>query len=362
MRKHVSFVVPYPIGQAPSQRFRFEQYLSVLEGKGFTYRVHSFWSLDTWEILYKEGHLTQKLIALMFGFMKRLFQLFFIIPHADYVFIHREATPLGPPFFEWTAVNLFSKKIIYDFDDAIWLPNTSKENNLAAFLKWNTKVGSICKWSFKVSCGNSYLLNYALQFNKNVILNPTTIDVTNVHNPSLYHRQKKSTSVIIGWTGTHSTLPYLNSLVPVLKKIEEKFSGQVRTLIIANKNPQLTLAFTDFKPWAKQTEIEDLLQIDIGIMPLTDDIWAQGKCGFKALQYMALGIPTLASPVGVNTQIINDTIDGYLCESTEAWISNLEKLICDKALRMKIGQHGRKKVIDGYSVESNSSNFLTLFS
>ena len=205
------------------------------------------------------------------------------------------------------------------------------------------------------------MANYARQFNTNVVVNPTTVDTVNLHNPS-NHSIKKSNSVVIGWTGTQSTIHYVKSLVPVFEKLAEKSSFPFRLLIITNKDPKLNLKFVDFIPWSKETEIEDLLKIDIGIMPLTDDIWTKGKCGFKALQYMALEIPALVSPVGVNTEIVDNGINGYWCATEDDWIKSLEKLITDKEQREKIGIAGRKKVIEYYSVSSNSSTFLGLFS
>jgi glycosyltransferase involved in cell wall biosynthesis len=357
----ILFLAPYPLGQAPSQRFRFEQYLKLLEEKDFWISFQSFWDEKTWAILYKPGFVLQKTTGFIKGIARR-FAILFQLSKIDFIFIHRESLPIGPPFIEWIIGKVLRKKIIYDFDDAIWLPNTSEENRLIAFLKWHSKVSSICKWSHKVSCGNSFLANYALLFNKNVVINPTTIDTVHLHNPSQFSINKVATPVVIGWTGTHSTLSYLNYLIPVFKKLEEIFSGQLRILIIANKDPKLNLRFIDFKFWSAQTEIEDLLQIDIGVMPLSNDIWAKGKCGFKALQYMALGIPAVASPVGVNKEIIDNKINGFLCGSETEWLACFEKLIADVRLRNQIGGAGRKKIIDNYSVLSNSSNFLGLFS
>jgi glycosyltransferase involved in cell wall biosynthesis len=131
--------------------------------------------------------------------------------------------------------------------------------------------------------------------------------------------------------------------------------------VIANKEPVLAIRSLTFIPWSKEHEIEDLLQIDIGIMPLTDDIWAKGKCGFKALQYMALAIPALASGVGVNAAIIDAGINGFLCTTEEEWFSCLKSLIDQPDLRRQIGNRGRQKIIDHYSVSSNTSTFLSLF-
>jgi glycosyltransferase involved in cell wall biosynthesis len=353
----ILFLVPYPIGEAPSQRFRFEQYFDLLHQNGIAVTVSSFWSLRAWQILYQRGHYLPKIFCLLAGFLKR----WLVISHTssfDWVFIHRECAPVGPPVFEWVIAKIFRKKIIYDFDDAIWLPNTSKENKVVGWLKFHGKIKSICRWSYRISCGNDWLANFARQYNSHVVVNPTTIDTERLHNPQLFKSQKAKDKFVIGWTGTHSTLPYLNNLIQVLQSIEKKYPVIIK--IISNKNPELPLVNVEFVRWKKETEVEDLLSFDIGLMPLTDDDWAKGKCGFKALQYMALGIPCVASPVGVNTSIIQHQTTGLLCQSTAEWESAIELLMRDTELRKKIGEAGRQTVVGRYSVVSNSSAFLGL--
>jgi glycosyltransferase involved in cell wall biosynthesis len=358
----ILIICPYPLAQAPSQRFRFEQYLDQLGQAGIEWTAKPFFSGKTWRLLYTKGHYGQKLVGSIAGFISR-FGILFFISGFDYVLIHRETAPIGPPFFEFVIARLFRKKIIYDFDDAIWLPNTSEENKLIAKVKWHSKVGAICKLSYKVSCGNNYLADFARKLNHNVVLNPTTIDTVLLHNPRLYQRSETpDNKIIVGWTGTHSTLKYLELLKPALQGIEEKYSGRVQFLVIADKEPKFELPSLIFSRWSKEKEIEDLMKIDIGVMPLPDDVWAKGKCGFKALQYMALEIPTLASPVGVNTEIIHHGQNGYLCRSDDDWVNYLALLIENKMLRKSIGQSARKTVVDHYSVFSNSPNFFSLFS
>ena len=228
--------------------------------------------------------------------------------------------------------------------------------------KWRNKVGSICKWSYKVSCGNEYLCNYATLFNRNAIYNPTTIDTENLHNRSLYTLPNHSDKIKIGWTGSHSTLKYLQELEPVLKRILNEYP-LVEFVVIADKEPVLgDVPSVRFVPWNSDTEIIDLLQLDIGIMPLPDDEWAKGKCGFKALQYMALEFPAVASPVGVNTKIIANGLNGFLCQTLREWEDALKLLIADAELRGRMGANGRKTIVEYYSVMSNSENFLSLFS
>lgn len=356
MKKKILILCPYPHGQAPSQRFRFEQYIGFLKNSGVSITQKSFLDEDTWHILYKPGNGLKKGWGIIKGFVNR-FLLLFTIFNYDFVFIHREATPVGAPIVEWLIAKVFRKKIIYDFDDAIWLNNTSQENKIAAALKCNLKVRWVCKWSYKVSCGNDYLAAYARQFNQNVEIVPTTID-TDYHR-SREIRNKKQETIVLGWTGTHSTEKYLSQLVPVLKELEKTFSFIFR--VISNHNPQLPLKSFQFKAWDKDTEIDDLLRFDIGVMPLEDNEWAKGKCGFKGLQYMALSIPTIMSPVGVNNQIIDHGENGYLAQNDLEWRNILIQLLADSSLRQRIGEEGRKKVIEYFSVKSQQSVYLDFF-
>lgn len=354
----ILFVVPYPIGQAPSQRFRFEQYFHILANQEIYYQVQSFWDEKTWAILYRPGQAWAKVFGMARGFCRRIALLFQLQPY-DFVFIHREVSPIGPPIFEWLISKVFRKKIIYDFDDAIWLPNTSEVNNLVARLKWSDKVSKICQWAYKVSCGNAYLCQYARQYNASVVLNPTTIDTDYLHNRTNTEEPTSGQLPVIGWTGTHSTLPYLQELLPILRQLEQKLGFNF--CVISNQAPDLTLQSLQFLPWKKDTEISDLLLFDIGVMPLTDDAWAKGKCGFKALQYMALGIPPLVSPVGVNTDIVNHGKDGFICDKPDEWQVALMELLTNEVLRKKIGKAARLKIESRYSVKSNTKNFLQLF-
>lgn len=353
--KKILFVIPYPTGVAPSQRFRFEQYFEILKSQDIHFEVAPFWTMKGWNLLYQKNHTIQKSFALMQGFLRRLV-LLFKTPRYDMVFIHREATPLGRPVFEYLMARVFKKKLIYDFDDAIWLPNTSEQNSIVGRLKYHQKVSSICKWSWKVSCGNDFLANYAKSFNEHVFVVPTTIE-TSYHKSQL--KKMPGNPVTIGWTGTHSTTKYLKPLVPILRKLIGEF--QVKILIISNQKPDWDFDDYEFVVWNKEKEIEQLDRIDIGIMPLDDTIWEEGKCGFKALQYMAMEKPTAVSSVGVNKRIISHEENGFLCATMDEWKTYLTSLILSESLRNKIGGKGRETIIKHYSVSSNTNRFLSLF-
>jgi len=357
----IIFLTPYPYDTAPGQRFRFEQYYGLLKDHGYELRVLSFLSLSAYERLYSMGYVVSNLISLLWGFAKRIFHLY-ILRSADFVFLFREAAPIGPPIFEWFISRVLRRKIIYDFDDAIWLTDKQNESKIEKVIRWRNKVSSICRWSHKISCGNLYLAEYARQFNSNVIVNPTTIDLNAVDLGLAKHQKKQNQKeVIIGWTGSHSTLKYLALLEPVFQQLEQSFP-HLNVLVIADRNPRLNLRRVKFIQWKKETEVEDLASISIGVMPLPDDEWTKGKCGFKALQYMALEIPAVVSPIGVNKDIIDHGINGYLCHTKEEWLECLAKLITDTTLRSQMGIEGKRKVISNYSVVSNSSTFLALFS
>lgn len=355
MEKRIAFIIPYPLGVAPSQRFRFEQYLYLFGSEGVGYSCYPFLLAKDFEILYKKGYFLKKVLSIFFGFFRR-FSLMFCLNKYDAVFIHREASPLGPPIFEWIIARVLKKRLIYDFDDAIWLENTSQTNKIISKIKKHSKVAVICRWSYIVLCGNKFLMNFAKNYNDNVVKVPTTIDTENEHNRI---KQHKESEVVVGWTGTHSTIKYLYEIEDVLSELQQKMRFAFK--VISNKDPLFKKLKYDYISWNKNKEIEDLLKIDIGIMPLLDDDWAKGKCGFKALQYMALGIPCIISPVGVNIEIVQDGLNGFLAGADREWVNKLSLLIKSKDLRVELGEKGRQTVVEKYAVVSNKKIFLSIF-
>ncbi|MEM9672039.1 MAG: glycosyltransferase family 4 protein [Bacteroidota bacterium] len=353
-KKLIIMLCPYPQRGAPSQRFRYEQYLPALENKGYDYSIYSFLDEKTNRILYQPGYILQKIWGILTGYFRRVYHVFRSY-RADVVLIHREATPLGPPWVEWLIGKILNRRIIYDFDDAIWLADQSGVNSWVSKLKWHSKVKSVCQWSYRVSVGNNYLANFARKHNPSTIINPTTIDTENHHNILTNHQHRP---VTIGWTGSHSTLKYLSSIEKVLIRLSESYD--FKFLIIADRPPTLNIKNLEFIRWSQATEIQDLARIQIGIMPLTDTSWSRGKCGFKALQYLSLGIPAVVSPVGVNAEIVQANKQGFHATTELEWYASLEKLLTDAVLREKMGRAGRQRVIDHYSVTSNTSNFLQL--
>ncbi len=353
--KKILFVVPYPKKIYPSARFRIELYEDALRNNNFQFETVFFWDIQARNILYKDGKSFQKIFGVIKGFARRFITLFTVLKY-DYVFVLREASPIGPPFFEWVYAKLFRKKMIYDFDDAIWIPQISESHSWVKFAKSFWKVRKICKWAYRISVGNDYLYDYAARFNKNVRINPTCVDTVRKHN---IVKDQQSEKVVIGWTGSFSTLHYLNEVVHVLQELEKKYEFEF--LVIADQNPNLSLRSFKFIEWNEENEINDLIQCNIGIMPLYNNEFAQGKCGFKIIQFLSLGIPVVASPIGVNEQIVDAGINGFLCSTMQDWMLALEKLLTEASLRRQMGISGRKKIEEYYSEASNEKNFISLF-
>ena len=196
--RRLLIICPYPQGCAGSQRFRFEQYIPFLEQKNITVHLRSFLTPWGWRVIYKEGYAAIKVLATLLGFFRRLIDLFSLHRY-DLVFIHREASPIGPPFIEWWIAHVAKKQILYDFDDAIWINNTANPG-IARFKK-PQKTVQICNWASMVFVGNQYLADFASQYNNNVTVVPTTIDTQNHHNVIKdHHKTPKTHTLCIGWT------------------------------------------------------------------------------------------------------------------------------------------------------------------
>ena len=355
-KKKIHFWVPYPQRSAPSQRFRVEQYLPHLPQNSFSYTILSFLDEHTWGILYEKGYGVKKFWGMVIGFFRRIGHLFKSVG-ADYIFILREASPLGPPVFEWLLSKIFRKKIIYDFDDAIWIPGGEKMSWRKRFFKSTWKIKYIILWAYKVSCGNQFLFNYARNYNPNVILLPTGFDTERSRGKQSNEVQGKK--VIVGWTGSHTTLHNLEEIEQVIPELKKEIDFDF--YIISNSRPAWDFDFI-FKKWNESTEIDDLLRMNIGIMPLKKGSWFEGKCGFKLIQYHACGIPAVASRVGVNELVTLHNKTGFIANNKDEWKNSLKKLIIDAQLRSEMGSAARNHIEKNYSLNSLLPAFISLFS
>jgi hypothetical protein len=268
----------------------------------------------------------------------------------DVVILQRDLLPLGTlkPFLELALVRR-NPRVVFDFDDAIFATGSTglRDHGSRHGLRDADKIGHIVSASRHVIAGNDVLATWARRWNSQVTVVPTVID-TDVYKVRRW--TDSGDSITIGWSGTHGNLHYLAKLSPVLQALSREF--RIRLRIICNPH-SVPLDFgrmtMEHRVWRLATEVADLQELDIGLMPLPDDVWARGKCGLKALQYMACGVPCIVSPVGVNAEIVTSGLNGFTATSDEEWTRALRELIASAELRRRLGQAARQTVVDRYS-------------
>ncbi len=342
--------------RSPSQRYRFEQYLPFLEENGFKFTFSYLLNEKDDKIFYSKGKAFQKALIILKSVLIRIKDLF-RFKNFDIIFIQREASFIGTSYFEKRAFRS-GAYVIFDFDDSIWLADTSPGNKKWEWIKKPEKFFKNVAYAHCVIAGNIYLADKARPYNKNVVIIPTTIN-TEWHVPKIELRNKKS--ITIGWSGSISTVKHFELLVPVLLKLQEKYPGQLKFKVIGDKNYKQPLFNVEAIEWTENTEVNELNALDIGLMPLPDDAWANGKCGLKGLSYMACGVPVIMSAVGVNKDIIKNGSNGFLVNTNEEWSLALSKLIESPELRTDAGNKGRETVVNSYSVNAYKNAYLEVF-
>lgn len=341
--------------RSPGQRYRHEQYIQHLEAAGFECEFSPMLSEKDDRIFYAPGHYFQKVIIGLKCLFRRLKDVR-KAKHYEFTYIYRDAFFFGT-FIEG-RIKKSGTKIIYDFDDAIWLEDLNPNQGIFNKLKTPGKVSKLIELSHRTIVGNEYLASYARLFNQNISIIPSTVDFDKY----VSLQSPNSDSICIGWTGSFSTLKHFESVIEALEGIHQQFKEKVIFKVIGVPEYQTDKIPIQSIPWSSESEVEDLAELDIGIMPLPDNEWTRGKCAMKGLQYMALGIPTIMSPVGINKEIIHEGENGMLAESTDEWVEKLSLLIEDSALREKLGKSGKQTVFENFSVQANKDKWLEAFS
>lgn len=351
----VLVLTPYLYDTVPGQRFRIEQWARWLEPKGVTCVFLPFETLALKEVLYAKRQFGRKLKELTHSVCRRVGQVSGINRSCDLIYLYRELLPIGPPILE-RLMERTGIPIVYDFDDAIFLPAASEANRRFRWLKQPRKTKTICQLSRHVIVGNAYLREYVRPYTPRVSVIPTTID-TERYAPKA--RVEIRGTPVIGWSGSLTTVEHLRSVELALKMLRGRHAFHLR--VIGSAGVTLDGVDVESRGWNAASEIDDLTSFDVGVMPLPDDAWTRGKCGLKALQYMALGVPTVASPVGVNTEIIQDGVNGFLASTPGEWVEKLLRLLVDEGLRERFAREGRKTVERWYSSNVQGPRVLRMF-
>ncbi len=330
-----------------SSRLRSFQYFDSLKEAGIQVEVQPLFDDLYLSQLYAGKQNRSHVIS---RYLKRFFFLFKVYKY-DVVVIEKELFPYFPSFFEY-LLKMIGKKFIVDYDDAIFHNYDSHPNMWIRKLLGN-KIDKVMHYSNLVIAGNEYLAKRALKAgSKNVEIIPTVIDVTrysravsNVNNP-----------FVIGWIGTKSTFKYLAQLKPVLKNISLKHDIMLH--VIGSEDSLGLPEIEKNIKWTESTEVDSIKQFSVGVMPLQDSQWELGKCSYKLIQYMGCGIPVIASPVGMNNQVVTEGINGFLAATNEEWYNAIEQLILNKDLRARLGANGFEKVQEFYNLDLTSRHWI----
>lgn len=343
----ILFLTPYSI-EGASERYRIYQFLPYLEQRGFVCTVRPFAPPSLFRAIQEERPGT-KLFDLMLSCIKRALDVNRAAEY-DIVYILREAFPFFCPFFE-RAILKRNANVVFDFDDALHIGHQNFEGHRYSPVykfKYGTGVNEVLKACAFVIAGSPTLAEHARQFNPRVAVIPTVVDLERY---STHPQQHEDRPLTIGWMGSRSTSPYLLQIEQALQRLSRVHDGEIRFRLFGDPRRTLDLPNFESRPFHLESEIDDLRSLDVGLMPIVDNAWTRGKCAFKAIQYMALAIPVVASPVGMATDVVENNVNGFLARTPQEWFEALSRLVSSAELRRRMGVEARRTVEERYSLQ-----------
>lgn len=352
-------VCTYPI-EAAATRYRLYQFVEPLEQKGIELNVQPFLDSETFKRIYKGGSQTAKVQGLISSVSRRFFQIFEARKY-DIVLVQREAMIFGPAIFE----NLFKKiggcPLVLDLDDATYIKYISPTfGKIGSLLKFQGKTDNLIKEAETVICGNRFIAQYVAEKGTEAVVVPTVVD-TEKFRPV----EKKNAIPIIGWIGTHSTFPFLEAIFPVLEKLAQKHKFILKIVGAGRSEINIKDVTVENIEWELSREIEDFQSFDIGLYPITtsssaNEEWLMGKSGFKAIQYLAVGVPFVVTPFGVTSEIGKCGETHFEAVTPEDWYNHLDVLISDAALRTETGKKGRDFSLRNFTLDRQSQKIAKI--
>lgn len=353
----------YPIESAAT-RHRLVQFVEPLREKGIEVDVSPFLSSEAFAAFYSGGGGLRKLAHVASGIIKRLKEVVTAGKY-DAVFVQREAMFFGPGVFEWLISTLRGLPMILDLDDATYIPYVSPTyGKFGSALKFFGKTDRLIERAAVVLCGNRFIADYVESKGARAVIVPTTVD------PEIFApREKRNPKPVLGWIGTHSTFPLLESIFPVLTELSDKHDFILRIVGAGREDVTVPGVEVENVGWKLSTEPEDFAALDIGLYPITtsasaSEEWLKGKSGFKAIQYLAVGIPFVMTPVGVCAEIGRAGETHLNATSRDEWKAALDALLSEPTLRGSMGAAGRVEFTKIYNpskcVDAIASALLSL--
>jgi glycosyltransferase involved in cell wall biosynthesis len=361
-RLRVLALTPYP-SAAACTRFRVTEYGPLLAEHGIDLRVRSVLGAESFARFYGAGGRIQKGKSLLEGTFAQLWDV--ARADVDVVLVQREATLLGPAFIEWMAARVRRIPLVYDLDDSIWESTTSfSRHPLAArLLKFPEKTWHLMQMADHVIAGSEYLVQAATRHNGHVSLLPTVVSRRDwVPLPGRLEGALTAGrgDPVIGWIGTHTTALTLQVVAPALRRLQASGRRFVVRIIGAGQGFEMPGVTLETRPWRQEREIRDFQELDIGIAPLLPIQFSRGKCAFKQLEYMAVGVPSVSSPDGGALDFIRHGENGMLARTEDEWVDALGSLLDDASLRARLARAGRSLVEQTHCTEAQAPRLAAI--
>jgi glycosyltransferase involved in cell wall biosynthesis len=340
----------YPI-EAAATRYRLSQFVAPLSARGITLTIRPFLDSQLLASLYRRSRLPRTTLGLLRSALFRLGDAW-RARGVDVLLVQREAMMLGPPLVEWLALRLGRCPMVLDLDDATYVRYTSPTyGRLGSALKWFSKTDDLIRWAKVVTCGNNAIAAYVTSKGTRAVVIPTVVD-TDRFRPAETSGQRAVP--VLGWVGTHSTYPYLESIFPALSQLAR--THRFRLKVIGSGRERVKIAGVEVEnlAWDLEREIEDFQSFDIGLYPVLANAWSAGKSGFKSIQYMAVGVPYVVTPVGACAEIGVPGVTHLEATSPAEWRDALARLISDADLRRRMGEAGRQHALRHYTVPAQA--------
>ena len=336
----------YPI-EAACTRFRISQFVGPLKELGIEVTLRPLLDSRTFAELYRPAALPHTAKALAGAMLRRVADIF-NARQFDVVFVQREAMLIGPPLVEWLAMRVGRCPMVLDLDDATYVSYRSPTyGRLGSALKWFGKTDDLIRWAQIVTCGNRSIAGYVTAKSKPAVVIPTVVDL-DLFTPKA--EPLAGQIPVLGWIGTHSTYPFLESIYPALQQLA--LTHRFRLKVIGSGKEEIRIPGVEVESlsWEMEREVEDFRSFDVGLYPMLEDDWSVAKSGFKAIQYMAVGIPYVTTPVGTCVEIGEGGTTHLFASNQDEWSAALSGLISDVNLRRRMGAAGRKHALENYGL------------
>jgi glycosyltransferase involved in cell wall biosynthesis len=344
----------YPI-EAAATRYRLEQFVLPLAERGIQLDVRPFLDSRLFSLLYKRTELPSTSLGLVRSVLGRI-KDDLTASKADCLLVQREAMLFGPPLIEWLSMRIARCPLVLDLDDATYISYTSPTyGRLGRILKWPGKTDELIRWASLVVCGNRSIAEYVSGKGARTVIIPTVVD-TDRFRPA--PRARENEPLVLGWIGTHSTFPFLEMIFPALQELARARPFKLKVIGAGRKEVKIEGVDIESHDWKLEREIADFQSFDIGLYPIDLERygveWVAGKSGFKAIQYMAVGIPFVVHPAATFAEIGEENVTHFCATTQEEWRESLMTLISDRELRHLMGEAGRRHALAHYTVAAQA--------